>query len=155
MSNIISDLASLSPQGFVANIAGKLIDTVASFFPNPEKRAEAAQAIAMAQLQGAFKEEENQFQLMQAQIEVNKVEASSPNMFVAGWRPFIGWVGGVTLFYAGLGEPLLRFIASVGFDYSGSFPVVDTTITLQVLTAMLGLGGMRTYEKFKGVESNR
>jgi len=153
--SVISDIAALTPQGFVTNLAGKLIDTVASFFPNPEKKAEAAQAIAMAQLQGAFKEEEQQFSLLLEQIKVNEVEASSPNMFIAGWRPWIGWVGGFTLFYAGLGEPLLRFIASVGFGYHGTFPVVDTTITLQVLAAMLGLGTMRTYEKKNNVEGNR
>ena len=104
--SVISDIAALTPQGFVTNVAGKLIDTVAGFFPNPEKKAEAAQAIAQAQLQGAFKEEEQQFNLMLEQIKVNEVEAASPNMFIAGWRPWIGWVGGFTLFYAGLGEPL-------------------------------------------------
>lgn len=153
--SVLSDLASVTPQGFVTNIAGKLIDTVASFFPNPEKKAEAAQALAQAQLEGAFREEEYQFSLMLEQIKTNEVEAANPNLFIAGWRPFIGWVGGITLLYVGLGEPLARFIAKVGFDYLGAFPVVDTTITLQVLTAMLGLGGMRTFEKFKNVESNR
>lgn len=153
--SVLGDLASVTPQGFVANIAGKLIDTVASFFPNPEKKAEAAAALAQAQLEGVFKEEEYQFNLMLEQIKVNEVEAANPNIFIAGWRPFIGWVGGITLFYAGIGEPFMRFIAKVGFDYVGVFPVVDTTITLQVLTAMLGLGGMRTFEKFKGVEGNR
>lgn len=153
--SVISDLASITPQGFVANVAGKLIDTVASFFPNPEKKAEAAQALAMAQLQGAFKEEEQQFSLLLEQIKVNEVEAANSNMFIAGWRPWIGWVGGFTLFYAGLGEPLLRFIAAVGFGYHQAFPVVDSSITLQVLFAMLGMGGLRTFEKFKNVEGNR
>jgi hypothetical protein len=147
----VGDLLKNTPGGLVSDIAGKLIDTVAGFFPNPEKRAEAAQAIAIAQLNGAFKEEEQQFQLMLEQIKVNEEEAKSTNWFVAGGRPFVVWVGGFTLFYAGLGEPLLRFIASVGFGYAGAFPVVDTTVTLQVLTGILGLGGMRSFEKFKGV----
>ena len=86
-----------------------------------------------------------------AQIDVNKTEAQSASLFVSGWRPFVGWVCGFALFYVAILEPTARFTAQVIFAYAGGFPVIDTTITMQVLFGMLGLGGMRTYEKAKGV----
>lgn len=86
-----------------------------------------------------------------AQLEVNKVEAASSSLLVAGWRPFIGWVCGISLAYAALIEPILRFVAMVAFKYAGAFPVIDTDITLQVLLGLLGLGAMRSFEKKAGI----
>jgi hypothetical protein len=90
-----------------------------------------------------------------AQIEVNKEEAKSLNVFVAGWRPFVGWVCGTGLAYVAIIEPVARFIAKVAFGYDGEFPAIDTTLTMQVLIGMLGLGALRTTEKVKGAEANR
>jgi hypothetical protein len=84
-----------------------------------------------------------------AQIEVNRVEASSTNLFVAGWRPACGWIGAISLGYAAVVEPMVRFIAKVGYGYEGVFPVIDTTITMQILFGILGLGVYRTVEKVK------
>lgn len=92
-------------------------------------------------------------QLVSAQTDINKVEASSGSTFVAGGRPFCIWVGGFALAYASILEPLLRFVASVGFGYHGVFPVLDTTVTTQVLMGLLGLGAMRSVDKFNGVAS--
>lgn len=86
-----------------------------------------------------------------AQIEVNKEEAKSSNIFVSGWRPAIGWVCGIALLYASILEPVARFAAKVMFSYSGEFPVIDTELTMQLLFGLLGIAGMRTYEKTKGV----
>lgn len=88
-----------------------------------------------------------------AQIEVDKQEAQSASLFVSGWRPFVGWVCGFALLYAAILDPIARFVAEVIYTYSGKFPEIDTTITMQVLFGLLGLGGMRTYEKIKGVAS--
>ena len=88
-----------------------------------------------------------------AQLEVNKIEAGSSSLLVSGWRPMVGWVCAAGLAYAALLEPLARFVATVGFAYLGVFPVLDTEITLQILLALLGLVGMRTFEKFKGVHA--
>lgn len=88
-----------------------------------------------------------------AQIEVNKQEAQNGKLFVSGWRPFVGWVCGFALLYVSILDPIARFVAEVICDYTGKFPQIDTTITMQVLFGLLGLGGMRTYEKSKGVAS--
>ena len=86
-----------------------------------------------------------------AQVGVNTEEAKSNSLFVSGWRPFVGWVCGFGLAYVGIILPVGQFIASVMYGYTGKFPEIDTTITMQVLFGMLGLSGMRTFEKSKGV----
>jgi hypothetical protein len=90
-----------------------------------------------------------------AQIGVNTEEAKSINVFIAGWRPFVGWVCGAGLAYVSLIEPVARFVAKVGFAYTGAFPVIDTTLTMQVLIGMLGLAAARSTEKIKNAEGNR
>jgi len=88
-----------------------------------------------------------------AQIEVNKEEAKSSSFFVSGWRPFIGWGCGIAFIYSALIEPMCRFVATTIFMYSGTFPTIDTDLTMQVMLGMLGLGAMRSYEKKSGVAS--
>lgn len=98
---------------------------------------------------------DNGIKLQLAQIAVNQEEAKSASLFVAGWRPFIGWTCGVALAYVAIIEPIVRFIAQVGAGYAGSFPAIDTNLTLQVLGGLLGLGALRSLEKVKGAEGNR
>jgi len=87
---------------------------------------------------------------LESQTDINKIEAASTRLFVSGWRPFIGWICGIAFGYATILEPLLRFASSVWFGYSGSFPVIDTALTLQALFGILGLGAMRSYDKKQG-----
>lgn len=93
---------------------------------------------------------DNNIKLQLAQIAVNQEEAKSASFFVAGWRPFIGWVCGVSLAYVSLVEPIARFLATVLFKYAGTFPVIDTTLTMQILLGLLGLGAMRSFDKKNG-----
>lgn len=88
---------------------------------------------------------------MKAQTDINVIEAANPNIFVSGARPFIMWICGVALLYSALFEPLMRFVAQIGFGYVGEFPAIDTNLTMQLLLGILGLGGYRTFEKVKGV----
>lgn len=60
-------------------------------------------------------------------------------------------VAGAALAYAAILEPVARFVAVIALDYKGAFPAIDTDLTLQVLVGILGLGGLRTWEKQKGV----
>jgi len=85
-----------------------------------------------------------------AQLEVNKAEATHKSIFVAGWRPFVGWVCGVALAYHFILAPLLQF----GFALGGieqDLPEFEFSQLSTVLMGMLGLGGLRTFEKMKGV----
>lgn len=134
----------------ILEIGSKILD---KFFPDPEKKAAAELELYKLQQAGAFKEIEVAHQQTMAQIAVNTEEAKSTSVFVSGWRPFVGWIGGLGLAYVAILEPLARFLAVVYFKYDGEFPEIDTTVSLQVLLGMLGLGGMRSFEKFKGVAS--
>lgn len=88
-----------------------------------------------------------------AQIAVNNTEAASSSMFVAGWRPFIGWVSGGGVAYSIIIQPFASWVARLA-NYTGDFPAVDTTVLLYVLGGMLGISGMRTIEKIKDVATN-
>jgi hypothetical protein len=85
-----------------------------------------------------------------AQIDVNKTEAASRSRWVAGWRPAVGWVCAASLAYVAIVEPAARFVATLA-GWGGAFPAIDTSLTLQVLLGMLGFGGLRTFEKHKGL----
>lgn len=114
------------------------------FFPDADTELKGKLAEAAAEIN-------NDYQLQLAQLDINKAEASSASLFVSGWRPAIGWICGFSLCYAAILEPIARFTASVIFAYVGTFPAIDTDITLQILMGLLGLAGMRTFEKHKGV----
>ncbi len=119
---------------------------ISRIWPDPE--AQAAQLFKLEELKqkGDLAQLNAMVVSLQGQLHINAVEASHKSIFVAGWRPFVGWVGGFSLAYAGILEPLMRFIAKVN-DYSGTFPAIDTSITLTILMGMLGMGGMRSYDK--------
>ena len=81
--------------------------------------------------------------LIELQAEINKVEAQNRSMFVSGWRPFIGWICGLAFGFHYIVMPLL-------LAYTDIKPVeFDTNSLFTVLMGMLGLGGLRTYEKLK------
>ena len=96
------------------------------------------------------KQLETATKLAELQAKINEVEASHRTIFVAGWRPFIGWICGISFAYVTIIEPLSRFIATMR-GYTGDFPEIDTTITMQVLLGMLGMAAYRTYEKKEGI----
>jgi hypothetical protein len=81
------------------------------------------------------------------QLEVNKVEAAHKSLFVAGWRPFVGWVAGIGLAY----NVIIAQILGIWF----TVPEVDPSLLTPVLMGMLGMGAMRSYEKSKGVQRER
>tara|TARA_R110000851_G_scaffold18446_2_gene58059 strand:- start:1353 stop:1733 length:381 start_codon:yes stop_codon:yes gene_type:complete len=85
-----------------------------------------------------------------AQLEVNKVEAAHRNVFVAGWRPFTGWVCASALAYHFIVEPIVVFGLAL-YDVQLTLPQFDMGSLLTVLMGMLGLGGLRTFEKSKGL----
>jgi hypothetical protein len=123
-------------------------------FPDPAQAAAAQLELLKMQQNGDLAQLAADTDLAKLQIQTNIAEAAG-NWFTAGWRPCIGWVCGAGLAYAALIEPFARFTAKVWFGYTGEFPVIDTTLTMQILMGMLGLGAMRSVEKVKGAEGNR
>jgi len=94
--------------------------------------------------------EKQAHEIAKAQIEVNKAEASSHSMFVSGWRPAVGWVCTVGLATNYLFVPICNFILTIN-KHPITVPPLDLSEMMPVLLGMLGLGGLRTYEKTKDV----
>ena len=90
-------------------------------------------------------------ELAMAQIEVNKAEAQSSSVFKGGWRPFIGWVCGFAFAYHFIIQPVLIFGVGVAGIQLPALPEFDMSQMMPVLLGMLGLGGLRTFEKQKGI----
>jgi hypothetical protein len=85
-----------------------------------------------------------------AQVEINKLEAQHRSKFVAGWRPFIGWVCGLALLYNFIVRDIIAWILRIKAPMIEPPPELAMEHLMTVLLGMLGLGGMRTYEKLKG-----
>lgn len=123
--------------GAVADLAKTAIDKIW-----PDKSDQEKQQLAAAVL------------IVQGQLGINQTEAASPSVFVAGWRPFIGWVCGMACAWNWIGLP----VASAVTLYLGNkldLRPADISEMWPVLLGMLGLGGLRTVEKVKGAEGNR
>ena len=90
-------------------------------------------------------------ELAKGQLEVNKAEAASSSLFKGGWRPAIGWTCAAAFAWHFVGQPAMLFcVAMFGLDIP-PLPVFDMSTLMTVLMGMLGLGGLRTYEKKTGV----
>lgn len=120
------------------NAAGAIATLVDKFVETPEEKAAGALLLAKLQMQPHL-----------AQLSINQVEAAHRSMFVAGWRPFIGWVSGIGLAYNFIVYPILLW-ASINFFADIVPPPLETEMLMSLVLALLGLGGMRTYEKVNG-----
>jgi hypothetical protein len=113
------------------------------FIPDPEKKREAEMEMFRMAADGELKQ-------VIAQLEINAREAQHPSLFVAGGRPFFLWIGGGVGFrYAVLLQPMLTWLARIeGWPEP---PTTDVDLLWVVITGLLGLGSMRSFEKTKGV----
>lgn len=137
----------LTGLGSLFDFGSKVVDKL---FPDPQKAQEAKIELFKLQQNGELAQLAAETDLAKGQLDVNLEEAKNSNWFVSGWRPACGWVGAAGLAYSAVLEPFARFVAAVGFHYTGVFPTIDTTITMQILFGLLGLGAMRSYDKKQG-----
>jgi hypothetical protein len=126
----------------------KLIEPVTGlldkFVEDKDQKAALAHEIATMS-------EKHAQELAKGQIEVNKAEAASGSIFKGGWRPFIGWVCGGAFAYHFVLQPIIVFaVLAAGVDLP-PLPQFDMASLMTVMMGMLGLGGLRTYEKQKGI----
>lgn len=132
---MLSILSSLVPA--VSNVLDKVVE-------DKDQKAKLAHEIATLA-------EKQAHEAAMAQVEVNKAEAQHRSIWVAGWRPFCGWVAGFAFAYHMVLVPLLTFgIAWYGAEIP-ELPAFDMDSLMTVLLGMLGLGGLRTFEKQKGL----
>ena len=127
------------------NILLPLISTVIDKVIPDKNGAEKAKQAIEAELIA------NATQLNLAQADTNKIEAAHRSVWVAGWRPFIGWVCGVAMAWHFVGVPLIMFLAAWSGTVIPELPVFDMSSLMTVLMGLLGLGSMRTFEKMKGL----
>ena len=124
----------------VAQLVGPVTGLLDKFIEDKDQKAALAHEIATMS-------EKHHFEAMKGQLEVNKVEAAHKSLFVAGWRPCLGWVCALGLFYNSIVVNILGIWVDV--------PEVDTTLLVPVMMGMLGIGAMRTVEKVKGVSREK
>ena len=127
-------------QSLIAPVTG-LLD---KFIEDKDQKAALAHEIATMSQKHAQ-------ELSLAQIGVNKAEAQSGSLFKGGWRPAVGWVCAIAFLYHFLLKDIIMFVcAFAGVDIP-DLPEFDMSTLLTVLGGMLGIGGLRTYEKQKGL----
>lgn len=134
--------------GILDIIAGPVMKIIDKVIPDPAAKAAAQLELIKLNQAGEFKAIEADLQMAQMQANVNLEEAKSANLFVSGWRPFMGWACGGIFVCNYIGVPFLAWISPLA-DIPPP-PRLDIGEVLPVLLGMLGLGGLRTTEKIKG-----
>lgn len=127
--------------GPIFEIGKTLLDR---FVPDPEKKAAAEMELVKMAADGELKQ-------VIAQLEINAKEAAHPSIFVSGGRPLFMWIGGFGFGYATIAQPVLTWVARIkGWPEP---PDVNSELLWVVVTGLLGIGGLRSVEKVKGVAS--
>lgn len=127
----------------IGDVIGAVKDLVSEVIVDKDKRDEIN--LELARIADAA--EQRAHEEILAQLEINKTEAAHGSIFVAGWRPFVGWVCGTALAAQTIVLPLLGAIFKVSFEF-------DTELLILTMSGMLGIGAMRSYEKVRGVSTN-
>lgn len=121
----------------IGQLIGPVTGILDKFIEDKDQKAQLAHDIATMS-------ERHAQELAKGQLEINKAEAASGSLFKGGWRPAVGWIC-----VLGFGVNFLVSPIAAGFGFV--IPQADTSVMLPVLMGMLGLGGLRTFEKAKGV----
>ena len=133
---------SLDPISAALDLGNTIINKI---FPDPTQANQAKLELLKLQQSG-------ELATMTAQTDINKEEAKSSSLFVSGWRPAIGWVCALALAYQYLIRPLAGTVASIFEITIPVLPGLDDNLW-QLMMGMLGMGGLRTFEKVQGVAS--
>ena len=128
----------------LTSLVGPVSSLLDKVIPDKDQAAKLAHEIATMS-------ERHAQELAKGQLEINKAEAANSNIFVAGWRPFVGWTCGLALFWHFLGLPVTLFVTGWLGIIHPPLPEFDMQSLMTVLLGMLGLGSLRTFEKVKKV----
>ena len=127
----------------LASLVGPIVNKFVDRIPDGNERARAKESLERELVDAANS-------VMLAQTEINKAEAAHKSIFVAGWRPFIGWVCGVGIAWSMVVQPVAQW-AMIAWGDGTELPTIDTSYLMELVTAMLGMSGLRTFEKMRGV----
>ena len=128
----------------ISSLIGPVTGILDKVIPDSDMKAKLAHEIATMS-------DNHAQQALLSQLEINKAEAASGSLFKGGWRPFIGWTSGVEFAYHFVLQPLLVFVLTASGVDLPDLPEFDMSTLLTVLGGMLGIGGLRSYEKTKGL----
>tara|TARA_R100000700_G_scaffold813_1_gene2158 strand:- start:1104 stop:1511 length:408 start_codon:yes stop_codon:yes gene_type:complete len=131
-------------QALLPSILPTVTNVIGRFLPEDKEKRAAAEREIEKQLATHLAK------IDIAQLEINKQEAAHRNIFVAGWRPFIGWSCGFAMCYAYIIQPITVFILAQTGNLV-DLPTLDLSEMMPVLLGMLGLGGLRSFEKYKKI----
>jgi hypothetical protein len=124
-------------------LIGPVTGLLDKFIEDKDQKAKLAHEVATMA-------ENHAQEIAKGQMEINAVEAAHSNVFISGWRPFIGWTCGLGMFGNFITIPFSNFVLAL-LEYDIVIPLVPLETMMPVLMGMLGLGAMRTYEKKSGV----
>ena len=125
-------------------LIGPVTSLLDKFIPDADQKAKLAHEIATMS-------EKHAQEALLAQLEINKAEAASGSIFKGGWRPAVGWVCAIAFLYHFLLKDIMIFVCAFAGVEVPDLPEFDMSTLLTVLGGMLGIGGLRTYEKQKGL----
>mgnify|MGYP003665459814 FL=1 len=128
----------------ITSLIGPVTSILDKFIEDKDQKATLAHEIATMS-------DTHAQQALLAQLEINKAEAASGSLFKGGWRPFVGWVCGIAFAYHFVLQPLLIFVLIVFNVNIPALPEFDMSTLLTTLGGLLGIGGLRTYEKKSGL----
>ena len=128
----------------ISSLIGPVTGILDKVIPDSDMKAKLAHEIATMS-------DNHAQQALLSKLEINKAEAASGSLFKGGWRPFIGWTSGVAFAYHFVLQPLLVFVLTASGVDLPDLPEFDMSTLLTVLGGMLGIGGLRSYEKTKGL----
>ena len=131
-------------------LIGPIASIIEKLIPDPQAQAQAKLKMMEMGQAGELAHLDADVRLALGQMDINKAEASSPSLFKGGWRPAVGWSCCFGLIYEFLARPLLPFFATLAGQDVPPLPPLDTATLMTLLMGMLGLGGMRSYERVAG-----
>lgn len=147
----MSFISNLLGGGDVVKSVGESLDNL---FTSDEERQEAQNELAKANRQFDHLSEKLVTQQNISQMEVNKVEATSSNLFQSGWRPAVGWIGVLALAYQFILYPMLLWMKAFIPEIETP-PALEADMMFTIITGMLGIAGMRSLDKMKGTDTKQ
>jgi hypothetical protein len=145
------DDMSINPLDALFELGKSAIDKI---WPDPIKRAEEFRLLEGMRQKGNLEELNAHVSIMLAQIKVNEVSAKHPSLFVSGARPAAIWAGVFSMSWAGIFHPLLTWVWAFTAMEGAPPPLIESAALSAIVTGLLGVGGMRSYDKTKGVNKD-
>ena len=148
----------ISAIGTVSKLAEGIISRV---WPDPVKQAEELRKLREIEQRGDLAELQAYTDNLSGQLKINMAEANNPSLFVSGWRPFIGWVGGAAMAYQFIVYPFLIWcwallkVKGVVPEGLNPPPVLESGALFSIVTARLGIGTMRSHDKKHNVDTKQ